>query len=129
MDVGGLRLHCGDLALSLSALLELGHLLTLHRRCCNFLSKNDITNLTRGQRRNIDAVPLAEVLQGASSDDSRACTNVETHRKNEILESHLDLDPFLITQRRPNEVRLRDGVLVWTQNDLRLLLVDVQPTK
>ena len=39
------RLNCGDLALCISALLKFHHLLSLHRRCDNFLTKDNVTNL------------------------------------------------------------------------------------
>ena len=40
-----LRLNCGDLALCIGALLKFRHLLSLHRRCDNFLTEDNVTNL------------------------------------------------------------------------------------
>jgi hypothetical protein len=57
------RLNGCDLALRLSGLLELGHLLTLDRRRRNLLTKNDVANFARRQRCDIHAISLAEVLR------------------------------------------------------------------
>ena len=54
---------------------------------------------------------------------------INAYRQDELLHRDLDLDPLLIGQRWPDEVRLRDGVLVGVQDDLRLLVVDVQATE
>ena len=62
MDVGGLRLDSSDLALGLATLLQLRHLLALNRGRRDLLTKDDITDLARRQGRDIDAVPLSEVL-------------------------------------------------------------------
>jgi hypothetical protein len=56
------RLHGGDLALSLRALLKLRHLLSLNGRSGDLLTEDDVANLAGGERRNVDAVALAEVL-------------------------------------------------------------------
>lgn len=61
-NVRVLRLHSSDLCLRFGALFQFGHLLTLHRRRNDFLTENDISNLAGGQRCNIDAIALAEVL-------------------------------------------------------------------
>ncbi len=53
----------------------------------------------------------------------------KTHRQDQILQCNLNLNPLLVGQGRPDEVRLSDSVLVRTQNDLGLLIVDVQTTK
>ena len=50
---------------------------------------------------------------------------INAYRQNELLHRDLNLDPFFITQGRPHEVRLRNGVLVGPKNNLCLLLVDV----
>ena len=63
MDVGGLRLHGGDLALSLAALLQLSHLLALHRGRSDLLAEDDVANLTGSEGSDVHAVTLAEVLQ------------------------------------------------------------------
>lgn len=60
---GDKRLHCGDLSLSLRALLQLSHLLALHRGRRNLLAKNNVTDFTGRERSNIDAITLAEVLK------------------------------------------------------------------
>ena len=62
MDISRLSLDSGDLALSLCTLLELRHLLSLYGRCGDFLTQDDVTNLTGGERRNIDTVTFTEVL-------------------------------------------------------------------
>ena len=54
---------------------------------------------------------------------------VYTYRKDQVLECDLDLDPLFIRERRPNEMRLRDGVLVRAENNLGLFVVDMQTTK
>ena len=54
---------------------------------------------------------------------------MSTYRKDKILQCDFHLDPLLVAQGWPYEVGLRDGILVRAQDDLRLLLVDVQPTK
>ena len=80
-------------------------------RSSNLLPKNDISDFAGRQRSDVDAVPLPEVGQ------------------NEILQSHFDLDPVVIAQRRPHEVGLGDGRLVRPQDDLCFLVIDVQTTK
>lgn len=57
------RLNSCDLTLCLSRLLELGHLLTLDRRRCDFLTKNDITNFASCEGCDVHAIPLAKVLK------------------------------------------------------------------
>ena len=57
-----LRLYSCDLALGFSAFLQLGHLLSLNRWSCYFLTKNDIPHLTDSKRGNVDAVAFAKVL-------------------------------------------------------------------
>lgn len=61
MDVGGLRLHCSDLALSLRRLLQLGHLLTLDGGRSDLLAKDDVPNLAGCERGDVDAISLAKV--------------------------------------------------------------------
>lgn len=63
VHVRGLSLYGGDLALRFGALLELGHLLTLHGRRCDLLSEDDVPDLASRQRGDVDAVALAEVLE------------------------------------------------------------------
>ena len=63
MHIGRLRLKGGDLALRLRALLKLRHLLPLHGRCRDLLTKNDVSDLAGRQRGDVHAVTLAEVLQ------------------------------------------------------------------
>lgn len=60
---GNSRLNSSNLPLSLSAFLQFRHLLSLYRRSNNLLSKNDVSDFTGCQRRNVDTVTLAEVLQ------------------------------------------------------------------
>lgn len=50
------------------------------------------------------------------------------HRKDEIFQSQFNLDPLVVRQRRPNEVRFCDSRLVWTKDDLGLFVVDMQTT-
>ena len=46
--------------------------------------------------------------------------------EDEVLQLHLDLDPLLVGERRPDVVRLRHGRLVRLQHHLRPVVVDVQ---
>jgi hypothetical protein len=62
VNIGGLSLHSGDLTLRLITLLKFGHLLALYGGSGNLLTKNDVANFTRSQGRDVDAVPLAEIL-------------------------------------------------------------------
>lgn len=62
VNVGGLSLHSGDLTLRLVTLLKLSHLLALYGGSGNLLTKNDDTNFTGSQGRDVDTVPLAEIL-------------------------------------------------------------------
>ena len=63
MHVGRLRLNSSNLVLRLGVLLQLSHLLTLNRRRRDLLTKDDITDLASGERRDVDTVALAEVLR------------------------------------------------------------------
>jgi len=62
MDIRGLRLNSSDLTRSFGALLQLCHLLPLDGRRSNFLTENDVTNFAGSQGGNVDAIPLAEIL-------------------------------------------------------------------
>lgn len=66
MHVGGLRLDGSDLTLSLGTLLQLRHLLALYGRCRDLLTEDDVTDLTGGERGDVDTVPFAEILQPES---------------------------------------------------------------
>ena len=46
--------------------------------------------------------------------------------EDEVFERDLNADPLLVAQSRPDVVRLRDGGLVWLQDDLCPLRVDVE---
>ena len=46
--------------------------------------------------------------------------------EDEVFELHLNLHPLFIRQRRPDVVRLRDGRLVWFEDELRAVVVDVK---
>ncbi len=46
--------------------------------------------------------------------------------ENEVLQSHLHTNPLLISQCGPNMVRLCNGGLVWLQNHLSPVSVDMQ---
>lgn len=61
VNVGGLSLHSGN-TLRLITLFKLSHLLALYGGSGNLLTKNDVTNFTRSQGRDVDTVPLAEIL-------------------------------------------------------------------
>jgi len=50
-------------------------------------------------------------------------------RKDQVLQLDLNLDPFLIAQRRPDVMRLRDGRLVRLEYHLRPVVVDVHGTQ
>jgi len=63
VNIGGLSLHGGDLTLCLVTLLKLSHLLALYGGSSNLLTKNDIIYFTGSQGRDVDAVPLAEILE------------------------------------------------------------------
>ena len=54
---------------------------------------------------------------------------LHTYGQNEILHGHLHFDPFFVTERRPNEVRLCNSRLVWVKNDFALLVVHMQAAK
>jgi len=45
--------------------------------------------------------------------------------KDQILQLNLDLDPFLVGQRRPDMMRFGDGRLVGLQHHLSAVVVDV----
>jgi hypothetical protein len=49
--------------------------------------------------------------------------------KDEIAEGNLDPHPLLVLESRPDVVWRRDRVLVGSENDLGLLVVDVDGTK
>lgn len=51
------------------------------------------------------------------------------HSQNKILHGNLNLDPLVIRQRWPDEMRFRNGGLVGVKNDLRLFIVNMQSTQ
>ena len=51
-----------------------------------------------------------------------------THSQNEVLHGNLNLDPFVICQSWPHEMRFRYRGLVGVKNNLCLLVVDMQST-
>lgn len=76
--VGRLGLNGGHLGLRLGGLLELGHLLALDRGSGDLHTQDDISNLARRQRGDVDAVPLSKVAQ------------------DQVLEGDFDLHPLVI---------------------------------
>lgn len=46
--------------------------------------------------------------------------------QDEVLELNLHLDPLLVSQRGPDMMRLSDGGLVWFQDHLGAVIVNVQ---
>jgi len=94
---GNSRLNSRNLPLGFSALLQFRHLLALYRGSNNLLSKNDVADFTGCQRRNVDAVTLAEVLRSkrVRHHGNLTMSNV-THSQNEVLHGNFDLDPFVI---------------------------------
>lgn len=52
-----------------------------------------------------------------------------THGENQILHREFYLNPFFVRQRRPDKVRLGDGILVGVKDNFRLFIVDMQPTE
>jgi hypothetical protein len=57
-----LRLNRSDLALRLGALLQLRHLLSLDGRCCNLLTKDNVSHFADSERCNVDTVAFPKVL-------------------------------------------------------------------
>jgi len=51
------------------------------------------------------------------------------YSQDEILESHLDFNPFVVGQRRPDEIVFRDCVLVGPQDNLRLFVIYMKTAK
>lgn len=49
--------------------------------------------------------------------------------QDEIFELNLHLDPLLVSERGPNVMRLGDGCLVWFQDDLGTVIVDMQSSE
>ena len=106
----GLRLNGCHLSLRFCALFEFHHLLTLNRRGSDFVSEDDVSDFAGGRGSNIDTVSLSEI------------------RENEVLQCNFHLNPFVVGQSWPDEMRLRDGGLVGPENNLRFLIVDMKPT-
>ena len=100
-----------ELLLLLLLLLNLRGLLSLQRGSRYLHTENDVTDFTAGQAGDVDIVLLAVVV------------------KDEIAELRFNLDPVLVRERGPDVVILRDDRLVGTQDELRLVLVDVQSTQ
>lgn len=59
----------------------------------------------------------------------RRKTDLEAYRQYKVLHCHLDLDPLLVAERWPHEVRFGDGGLVWMEDDLGLFVVDMKTAK
>ena len=49
--------------------------------------------------------------------------------EDEVLELNLDLDPLLVSERRPDVVLLSDRRLVWLEHHLGAVIVDVECPK
>lgn len=62
VHVGSLCLDGGDLTLCLGTLLQLCHLLPLDGGRGNLLTEDNVSDLAGGERSNVDAVTLPEVL-------------------------------------------------------------------
>eukprot|EP00964_Phaeocystis_antarctica_P078146 scaffold48598_cov65-Phaeocystis_antarctica.AAC.1 len=108
VHVGGLGGDGVELRRLARALLDLGHLLPLHRGRRDLHAEDDVADLGLRERGNVDVVLLAVVAQ------------------DEVLELHLDRDPLLVAQRGPHVVRLRRRVAVGAEHELAPLLVDVE---
>jgi len=52
-----------------------------------------------------------------------------TNRKDEIFHGHLHLDPFFISERRPNKVRFGDSRLVRAKNNFGFLIINVETSQ
>ena len=91
------------LSLSFGTFLELRHLLALHRGGGNFLSKDNITDFTRGQGGNINAVTLPEILSEDQPAKDR-CTK-KTHAAN--------MRSFIATSTLIHSSSVREGQTKW----------------
>lgn len=49
-----------------------------------------------------------------------------TYRQDQVLHGQFNFDPFIVTESGPNEVGLSDRRLVWVQDNLGLLVVNVE---
>mmetsp|Transcript_39335 Transcript_39335/g.83813 ORF Transcript_39335/g.83813 Transcript_39335/m.83813 type:complete len:1257 (-) Transcript_39335:3240-7010(-) len=108
VDIGGLGGDGRHLGHLLALLLQVGNLLSLDGRRSDLHTQNDIPDLALRQRSNVDVVFLSVI------------------RQDQILELHLDLDPLVISERRPHVMRLSHGGLVGLEDDLGSVGVDVQ---
>lgn len=111
LDVGRPGLNCSNLSSSFGRLLDFCHLLSLDRRCSDFHTEDDITDLGRGEGSRVDRVSLGVV------------------GKDEIAKSDFNSHPFLVFESWPNVVRGSDRRLVGSEDDLGLFVVDVNGTK
>ena len=80
------------------------------------MSENDVTDLARGERGNVDAVPFTKVLEARMTQIVTwgQKSKIYAYRQYKILEGDFNLDPFIIAESWPYKVRFRDGVLVGT---------------
>ena len=108
MDVG--RLECLRLQLADGRVLVGNplHLLLLNARWCHVHAKNDVFGLAHGQACDVDVVLLGVIGQ------------------NEVLQLDFDMHPLLVGQCWPDMVRLRDHALVWRQDDLGSLWMQME---
>jgi len=52
-----------------------------------------------------------------------------SYRKNQFFHRNFNLDPFLIAETGPDEVRLSNSRLIRVQDDFGLFIIDMQATQ
>ena len=87
------------------------HLLLLDARWSNIHSKNDILGLTHGETGDIYVIFLCVVSQ------------------DKVFKLNFNVDPLFIGESGPNMVWLCHDWLVWSEDNLRSLWVQMQSTQ
>jgi len=135
-----------DLTLLLGLLLYLGYLLPLLGGSADLHTQNDISDLRLCQTSHIDTT---HTHTHTHNDDDKLLQQQISHyykktvvcttkllcdilvllaivSQDEVLECHLHTYPLLISKGGPDVVRLSNGGLVWLQDDLGSISVDME---
>ena len=124
--VGGAGGGCRQLGLLLRLFLNLGNLLPLLGGGRDLHSQDDVPDLRLCQRRHIHTVDTHSHWRHCRTRVNHSLVLLAIVCQNEVFECDLYSDPLFVRQSGPNMVWLCDGRLVWLQDDLCPVSVDVE---
>ena len=130
MFVGGASGSGSQLGLLLCLFLNLSNLLPLLGGGRDLHPQDDVPDLRLSQRRHIHTADTHSHRRASRQKwKEHSLVFLAIVGQNQVLESHFHSDPFLIREGWPNMVWLCDSGLVWLQDDLCPVSVDVKSSQ